>query len=177
MISKSIKILSYLLLLSASLSACHWVSTISHSGELLEIEDGSQWHINPSHQSITQRWRPNDTLVISPTSNPFSPYDLFISNKTLGTYVEAKHSEVAPLAFGPHTRWIVDKSSTGLIVLNNGTVWTVHPLDQYLLAHWLKNDMIITGSSDTWLTSYDSVLINMSRSGRVLSYARAKLYQ
>lgn len=155
----------------------HWVNTVSNFGDLVEFEDGSQWTISSSDWYKAQSWKPSDALVISPIGNPFSPNEVYIKNKTSGLYVEAKLSDVGPVAFGPYTRWIVEKTSSGYIRLNNGTIWAIHPFDQYLLGHWLKNDTIILGASDSWFTSYDAILINVNRSGKVLNYARAKLYQ
>lgn len=155
----------------------HWVNAISNLGDLIEFEDGSQWNVSSSDWRKVQSWKPSDALLVSPITNPFSPYDVFIKNKTTGAYVEAKLSDVGPVAFGAYTRWIVEKTHAGHIVLNNGTVWAIHPFDQYLLSYWLKNDTIILGASDTWFTAYDAILINVNRSGRVLSYVRAKLYQ
>ena len=155
----------------------HWVNLVAAFGDLVEFEDGSQWNISPSDWYKAQAWRPSDALVITPMTNPFSPNEVYIKNKTTNTTVEAKLSDVGPVAFGAHTRWIVEKDFSGRIRLNNGTVWVIHPFDHYLLSQWLKNDTIILGLSDSWFTNYDTILINVNRSGKVLNYARAKLQQ
>ncbi len=160
----------------------HWVNHIAAFGDLVEFEDGSQWNISPSDWYKAQAWRPSDALVISVLTNPFSPNEVYIKNKTTNTTVEAKLSDVGPVAFGAHTHWIVEKDFSGHIRLNKSrpgeqTVWTIHPFDHYLLSQWLKNDTIILGHSDSWFTNYDTILINVNRSGKVLNYARAKLHQ
>ncbi len=54
---------------SAKVTSCedgHWVQSKSDNGEIVVLEDGSVWKINPVDRIITMLWLPTDSIVACP---------------------------------------------------------------------------------------------------------------
>ena len=156
--------------------ACHGLANILDNGRFTEIEmeDGSHWEVSAFDAYILRNWRRHDTLIISPNYSWCSSYDYFITNKdNNNSYVKANLFGNGPIAFGPHSHWIVSVDRLGgHVYLENQTVWCINPQDSYVLNGWAENDHIIFGLYDAWFSSYDHILINVNMD----NHARAKQY-
>jgi hypothetical protein len=141
---------------------CHWLVSIADTSRSLELEDGSHWEVSSSDAYILRNWRREDSLIITPNYSWLCSYDYYITNKTNNTYVKA-NLYVGPLAFGPHSHWIVDIDYFGgHVYLENQMVWCINPQDNYVLKDWAVNDHVIFGLYDSWFSSYDHILINVN---------------
>ncbi len=151
---------------------CHWLTSISDTNRSIEMEDGSHWEVSAFDSYVLRNWRREDSLVITPNYSWLSSHDYYITNKSNNTYVKA-NLYVGPIAFGPYSHWIVDIDYFGgHIYLENQMVWCINPQDNYILKDWAVNDHIIFGIYDSWLSSYDHILINVNMDDHV----RAKQY-
>lgn len=141
---------------------CHWAHSIIDFGELIELEDGSQWSIAPTHAYKALTWRIYDPIVITPNRSWFSSYTYCITNQATGSYIQA-NLQLRPIPFGPYTHWVValDKY-TGHVFLEDGSSWKVSQDDWPLFEQWLINNFIIIGYNDEWFSSYDHILINVN---------------
>lgn len=140
----------------------HWTNSIINFGDSIELEDGSQWSIAPTHAYKATGWRIYDPIIITPNHSWFSSYTYCITNQATGSYVEANFY-LSPIPFGPYTHWVValDKYA-GHVFLEDGSSWKVSHDDWRLFEQWLINDFIIIGYNDVWFSSYDHILINVN---------------
>jgi len=150
-----------------SLSHCHWLSAISSYADLVQLEDGSTWYVDPSDASTVSTWYSGDLLTLSPVWTAFSEYSYLLTNETQDSsaYI-APH--VGPVRFGPHSHWIASLDGIqGIVVLEDGSTWIV-PDGEVL--EWDVNQTIILGANSELFSSYDSVLINVDMN----NYVRAQ---
>jgi hypothetical protein len=66
----------------------HWISEVSSSGSIVELEDGSIWEISSLDRIDTSLWLVTDDIVVLDSANPRYPYKLL--NKDQGETAEAK---------------------------------------------------------------------------------------
>lgn len=152
----------------ASFSA-HWITSFSLTGDIIEMEDGSQWGVAVNQIYKVQSWRVGDNISITPNYNPFSNYNYYIVNNSTGSYV-AVTPFVGPLAFGPNSNWVVGLDFMyGQVSLLNGngdaSIWQISNSDYYLFSTWAINDTIIVGDNDSWLYALspnEYILINVN---------------
>ncbi len=160
------------LVLAAIPVNCHWLAGIADNLKSVELEDGSIWETASGDTYVLKYWRRDDALVITPVYSWLSSFDYYITNKSNNTYIRA-NLVGSPIAFGPHSHWIVGIDPyQGHVLLENQTVWCVNSSDTYLLKDWRPNDHVITGAYDSFFTSFDHILINVNMDEHI----RAKQY-
>jgi hypothetical protein len=62
--------------------------------------------------------------------------------------------------------------NTKKVYLSNESCWMVADADMGIFKDWRTNDQIIIGSSNSWFSSYDAILINPQMN----NFVRAKTY-
>jgi hypothetical protein len=155
---------------STSAYAHHWLVSATPDGSIAELEDGSNWKLAPNYSVFN--WRVGDSMVITPNHSWLSDYNYYIINKFTGSYVAAD-LVLGPVAFGPYTHWIIGVDyAAGHVYLENGSTWTIPSNDGYVFKDWAINDTVIIGANDSWLSSYDCILINVNMN----NYVRARTY-
>jgi hypothetical protein len=155
----------------------HTLSNLQSYGELLEIDDGSIWKINPYHKHYLSNWRACDILEISAT-NTVSGERFYITNKTLNTYVLAELS-LGPIINNPYTNHITWTSQRELIITSVAgleTRWIVDLSDTSKLVFWKQHEAIIIGKhTPSWFNWHDTnevILINVDKN----EFIKAKLF-
>lgn len=151
------------------------------AGNIVKLEDGSEWSVDSKDSHVFRNWRINDTVVISPKIHWLwsSNFNYVMSNKTTDSSVNV-NPFLGPVSFGPYTQWIVGIDyNMGHVYLTNGSgnrsTWIISSKDMYLFRDWKVNDAIIIGDGDGsiawWLSSYNHILINVEMN----HYVHAKL--
>jgi hypothetical protein len=158
----------------------HFIADLG-AGNIVKLEDGSEWGVDSRDSHVFRNWRINDTVVISPKVTWLwgSNYNYVMTNKTAGSWVNI-NPFLGPVSMGPYTQWIVGIDyNMGHIYLTNGSgdrsTWIISSKDMYLFRDWQVNDAIIIGDGDGsiawWLSSYNHILINVEMN----HYVHAKL--
>lgn len=152
----------------------HYLAALSASRDLIELEDGSQWKVNP-HDLYCMRyqWNYNDPLMITPNDGYFSSGGgYWITNLRTGNYVRVL-LHMGPFASGAYTHLIsgIDHQ-TGYLYLENGLAFKLNPNGEDHYSKWIPGHCIIIASNNNWFGREDFVLINVN----MLNYVRAKGY-
>lgn len=143
------------------------LAQILGSGETIEMEDGTQWRVVPADSYKTKYWRIGQRLVICPNDGYFSSSSgtYYITNKKTGSYVRADLSRGPALA-GKYSQWIegIDFVKGHIFLKSDthkkGTSWIVSSSDQNIFKDWRQSDYVIVGVNSSWISSYDTILIN-----------------
>lgn len=149
----------------------HWIESFPQ-GNIIKIEDGSEWVFNKDQADIVRDWRHGDAIVVMPKGGSIwdSNYAYTVTNKDLGTSVDV-NLFLGPLAFGPYSTWLIGIDlNAGEIYLMNGqgerTVWEVYHKDlRYIKEDWVTNDTVFIGENTSWLwwfSSYNSIIVNVN---------------
>lgn len=176
----------------------HTMIDVLLGGELVELEDGSQWKIPEDRAHKTWFWRAGDPIAITPTWKWFSSYTYCITNKANGEYVEANLFR-GPVTYGPSSHWLIGKDIHSkeewynqpvydensniaytypvyqtvysyFLFLEDGSLWKIWSGDSDKFAQWLEKDTIIVGTNDSWWTgNFENILINVNTN----TYVRA----
>ena len=144
------------------LTAEHWLTEVK-MGEgdryILEMEDGSMWHINSYDGEKILSWRPNDTLFIVQNTLWFSRHNYRIVHKNDGAAVEAKFFR-KPASPGPYSRYIADiDHARKILLLNDNTRWDFSDSDPNIFKNWAPDDYLIIGA--TMMEDGGALLINV----------------
>ncbi|MGM0440329.1 MAG: hypothetical protein ACQEP8_04355 [Chlamydiota bacterium] len=148
----------------------HWVVGVSLSGDTVELNDGSIWHIYSGHSKKTLSWLTSDKIVIEANSNRLSYFQYKLTNESLGHSVKARMVK-GPFYSGPFTLWI-EAISDKHVWLSDGSVWNLSIFDDDVYYGWIANDTIIVGINNDWLSGFNPyILINVNTN----DYARGSL--
>lgn len=155
------------------------LAMIINAGETVEMEDGTQWRVASSDSYKTQYWRVGQRLSISPNDGYFSSSGgtYYLTNKKTNTYVRADLAR-GPALSGKFSQWIegIDVPKGHLFLKTEthkkGTSWIVSSTDRNIFKEWRTTDYVIVGVNNSWLSSYDSILINVYEN----TYVRAKRF-
>ena len=157
----------------------HWFDQTTQ-GNILKLEDGSEWIFDKDKASLVRDWKSGDTIVLAPKGWSLwgSNYAYTIINKEWGESVDA-NLFLGPLAFGNYTSWVIGIDvNLGQVYLINGegerSVWEVASQDLYLFEDWTVNDTLFVGQNNSWLwwfSSHNHVLVNVNMN----HYVRARL--
>lgn len=138
----------------------HWVCSFCNYGDALDLEDGSIWVFNPFEAYHTRYWLPNDPVILTQNREWFSSYQFRIRNLNDGTSV-AVNLSAGPIIGGEYTRQITNVDHYhGLVVLSDGSHWTVSWRDRSAFAEWILGDYIMIGVNSGWDSSCPIILIN-----------------
>jgi hypothetical protein len=66
----------------------HWINSVGDDGNIIKLEDGSVWKINPVDTAYTAIWIPATDILVKESDNPSYPYSLI--NKDDDETAEAK---------------------------------------------------------------------------------------
>ncbi|MEN9343436.1 MAG: hypothetical protein RLZZ453_223 [Chlamydiota bacterium] len=144
------------LMLFLLLACAHTFMDWDKENGLIAIEDGSLWET--SSEEVVENWKPGDQITIKPDPTWFSSYHYLLSNQRENADIGADLNQ-APLPFGIFSNWVIQIDPlSGHIYLQDGTMWCVHPKDQYDLRQWMQNDHVIIGRADSGYYPY--ILIN-----------------
>ena len=151
----------------------HWIKGINYQTKVIVTEEGAHWKIpsNRFSQMVLNFWLINDSVTIRPLYNNSNyPYEL--KNKTNGFGLPVE------LILGPelnsiHTLWIRGYDmGAKKVYLSNDSCWMIADADMTIFRDWEPNDQIIIGSSNSWFSSYNAILINPQTN----NFVRAKTY-
>jgi len=139
----------------------HWILEPSILGDIIKLEDGSQWSVKPEDRKSLYDWILSEPVIITQNPSWFSKYNYRIVNRDTGASIAIDMS-LGPLLGGEYTHWItaIDRNRRE-IQLEDGSIWVVSQLDTYVLGDWLLNNTIMIGANSGWLSSYEFILINV----------------
>jgi hypothetical protein len=147
---------------SSHAAAYQHTKAISATGETVELHDGSIWTVASRDAHLVADWKNGQTIVIVQNRDWFdwfSKCDFKLVNQFTGDYARAKIS-LGPLLNNKHTHWVVDIQGS-LVVLEDGTTWSIYSADAEILSSWLRDDVVIIGINDGWFRSFNpNLLIN-----------------
>lgn len=140
----------------------HHYDKITPTGDVLELEDGSQWSVKPSDRFKTHNWYTTDILTLTANHSWFSGEYLFrITNISQNESLEVKLSR-KPDYNGLSTYWIVaiDYVSQQLH-LNDGSIWNLSSFHYMTFKDWMVNDTIILGHNEGFCAkTWSNILVN-----------------
>lgn len=149
--------------------AFHFPRYVTPFGDIIFLEDNSQWTVRYSDQKKVLNWYQGDDLVITPNHDFFSNFDYKLTNITLKRPESARVNLMAPteqslLYNGFYTHWIVDIDKwNNKVLLEDGSLWSVSFWDSSELSRMAKDDTIIIGTNDSWFkSSRPNILINVN---------------
>lgn len=151
----------------------HFVTAINPYDRYIELEDESRWKIPEYDVYGLQRWSLGQFVVVTPNCRWFSDYNYYLTNQANGAYLSAN------LLRGPlHTSKLahhisgMEQNTRGrkTIILDGKTCWAISEEHHYIADGWQINDTIIIGQNDSWLSRYDTILINVETN----SFAKAR---
>ncbi len=141
----------------------HWAVSVTLTGEVVELNDGSLWKVKPKDAPITLTWYDTDCIVIRPNKSILSSYTYKVWNCTTGQKVRANLLE-GPYYDGFYTLWI-----TGVdyfynkVYLNDGSIWDMSSWDSDTVVFWFVGDTVIAGVNTDWLSKHNPyMLINVN---------------
>lgn len=157
--------------------ARHYLYGLSNARDLIELEDGSQWKVNPHDLSRIRHgnWNTGDPLCVSANNYFFSSGGgYYITNLKTGAYVRAL-LHAGPIEESPYTRHVsaIDHQE-GILYLENGLAFTLNKAKATMYRGWLSGHTIIIGSNDDWFrfSRNDYILINVDKN----EYIEAEQY-
>ncbi len=143
----------------------HWLSSVSATGDSLELEDGSMWKISRYDGRKVLSWRLNDPLIITQNHRWFSNYKYRIINQHTGGILEA-NLFLGPVVYGEHTLYVcaLDSFEDLLLIDSRGEItrWTIASNDRWIFQNWALNDAVIIGQNSGWDADCESILININ---------------
>jgi hypothetical protein len=71
-------------------SAGHWIRSKANNGDMITLEDGSIWEINPIDRIDTVLWLPITNITVLKASQPVGDYQYLLVNKDDGEKALAK---------------------------------------------------------------------------------------
>lgn len=147
---------------TSHLGAYHQPHYITPLGDVIRLEDGSEWAVRYSDRNNTLDWYTSDRLIITPNHDWFSSYDYRINNESTGAVVRV-NLITAPYYNGVFTHWIVAIDYTHKqVCLEDGSVWSISVWDGAELSRMALEDTIIIGTNDSWFkSSRPNILINV----------------
>jgi hypothetical protein len=136
---------------------------VSPFGDTVELHDGSMWSICSEDRPYTFNWLTSDDLVIIPNSDWFSLYTYRIVNQQTGASVRANLA-LGPIYRGIFTYWIVAIDYiNGQVCLQDGSIWTMSPIDFNIIKKWMINDTVIIGvNNGAFAAIRPNILINVN---------------
>jgi len=143
--------------------AFHKPYAVTVFGDEVQLEDGSIWNIYSGDRFLTLNWLTTDDIVITPNKNIFSIYPMVLTNQQTGASVQSGLA-VGPVIGGFFSHWIIaiDKYNDQ-ICLEDGSIWSMSPLDHDITKKWLAGDTVIIGINDGILSSIrPNILINVN---------------
>jgi len=141
-------------------NADHYVVGISDRGDLIQLNDESEWAIGLFSRGIVKEWKSDHPLYIKPKSTWFSSYNYVIQNRKTNQSIDANLISV-PLFAVPNTFEIVALDPTlRLVQLNDATVWQINEAD-YAFKKWKVGDRLLVGVNNYWrMGAFVHILIN-----------------
>lgn len=144
----------------------HGLEAISSLGELIALEDGSQWRIAERHTGVVLKWEPEDPIEIFPYTDllswifPSKSYTLH--NFADGTEAYA-YLYSGPEIGGDHTKRIASFRDGNGLALTDGSEWIAKNIRG--VTGWQEGEYIIIGSD-----AAETILINVNQN----TYAHVK---
>jgi hypothetical protein len=159
-VSKAINVTTHL-------GAFHHPFAISLLGDVVELEDGSQWVVASYDRYKTLNWLVSDSVVITPNHAWFSSYDFVLNNQNTGDAIEI-NLLMGPIFLGVYSHWIVAiDSMNDQLILEDGSIWTVESL---WWSKWDIGQYVIIGVNDGYKSNtLPNILINIA----TLDYKKA----
>ena len=144
-------------------NSTHHPVLYSPAGDIVQLEDGSIWRVADEDAPSVCSWLASDAIQISPNYSWWSSYPFRMQNIDTGCCVQVG-LKMGPFYDSIFTRWIVSVNhSTQELWLNDGSHWKVSGLDKSIFQKWLRDDPIVVGSNDDWLSyKMPNILINVN---------------
>lgn len=141
--------------------ANHRIVRISDYGDMVEIEDGSIWRVEPHYWHITRSWKFDAPLTFTQNQNWFGNAEYRIINLDNNSSVEVRGHK-KPVNEGPYTRHIRSINwSNYEIHLNDGSRWAMSPWDfMWMNRDWAHNDAVIIGVNSGREATCPAIIIN-----------------
>lgn len=137
-------------------AAYHQIINMSASGDDVELEDQSVWHIIGWDASKIKKWHPKHTIIIAPNTNIFTRWSYPYKFINLDTHEVVKTKmKLTPVLNDPNVdifvHWIEDIDySSRLIRLEDGSLWSIPWGDRHVLSHFDRYNIVIVGTNDGW---------------------------
>lgn len=136
--------------------------------DLIKLEDGSYWSVNPDQQGLLKEWLEGDPLAITQApkkwlwgNNNLYPYVIY--NRRTDEYISVKYA-TEPELHSFYRRYIVEINRgerNPFLVLNDNTVWPLDEKSRSTWESWVQGDVIIIGSNNVYLNWFNpNILIN-----------------
>ena len=154
----------------------HFIKGINYQTNVIITEEGAHWKIASGqyNASILSYWLVNDSVTIKPnydySNYSNEPYEIKSQISGQRRPVELL---VGPELYSAHTLWITGYNMCGKkVYVSNASCWRVADADMGIFRDWQPHAQIIIGSSNSWFSSYDAILINPQMN----NFVRAKTY-
>lgn len=133
-------------------------------GEYIQIQDGSEWQINPRDSFKLQRWKSGDKIEIVLNNGYFAnkEYTYYISNSDHGSSIQV-NLFASPIVTNPYThRLYTFDRAHNKICLEDGSRWQIAKEDLGIFETWNGGDLIIIVRENFWL-SWRHLLLNANQ--------------
>lgn len=142
--------------------AMHRPIAVTVLGDIVTLEDGSEWIVKYSHRYKTLDWLASDSILVLPNHAWFSSYYFRLVNQMTGADIEVNLLK-GPIYNGVYTHWIIAIDYLNCeLCLEDGSIWKISSGDYGTMKKWLVNDTIILGINDSWLSSKPNILLNVN---------------
>ncbi|CRX39269.1 cell envelope integrity protein TolA [Estrella lausannensis] len=142
--------------------AMHRPIAVTVLGDIVTLEDGSEWIVKYSHRYKTLDWLASDSILVLPNHAWFSSYYFRLVNQMTGADIEVNLLK-GPIYNGVYTHWIIAIDYLNCeLCLEDGSIWRISSGDYSTMKKWLVNDTIILGINDSWLSSKPNILLNVN---------------
>lgn len=142
--------------------AMHRPIAVTVLGDIVTLEDGSEWIVKYSHRYKTLDWLASDSILVLPNHAWFSSYYFRLVNQMTGADIEVNLLK-GPIYNGVYTHWIIAIDYLNCeLCLEDGSIWKISSGDYSTMKKWLVNDTIILGINDSWLSSKPNILLNVN---------------
>lgn len=151
------------------LGALHRPIAVTPLGDIVTLEDGSEWIVKYSNRYKTLDWLATDSIIVLPNHAWFSSHYFRLVNQMTGADIEVNLYK-GPIYNGVYSHWIIAIDYYNCeIMLEDGTLWKVSSGEWSTMKKWLVNDTVILGINDSWFSSKPNILINVN----MLNYVTA----
>lgn len=138
-------------------------NTVSVFGDTVEFHDGSIWSIAFDDRPFVFNWFTSDDVVIMPNDDWYSLYTYRLHNQQTGLSVRS-NIYLGPVFRGFYSYWIIAIDYyNDQVCLQDGSIWSMSPLDDGITRNWKIGDTVILGVNNNSFSSIrPNILINVN---------------
>jgi endonuclease YncB( thermonuclease family) len=142
---------------TASPSSTASVDAVTSDGAVISLDDGSVYSVDSSDQSAVSQWSSGDQAAVDDTGDA-------ITNLSSGDNVpvtEAGQTDdfgnTSYADTGAEHSQDTSSDDGSIVVLDDGSIWSVASADQATTAAWTDGDSIVVNDSSSGIGSYQLV--------------------